>query len=62
MKAYFVEEYNKAVADNTVDDVDSISDAETVNKKSTALKELKTKLSAEKDIFFNKTCDVVDSK
>lgn len=53
MKAYFVEEYNKAVADNTVDDVDSISDAETVNKKSTALKELKTKLSAEKDIFFN---------
>ena len=53
MKAYFVEEYNKAVADNTVADVDSITDAETVNKKSTALKELKTKLSAEKDIFFD---------
>lgn len=53
MKAYFVEEYNKAVADNTVADVDSITDAETVNKKATALKELKTKLSSEKEIFFD---------
>ena len=53
MKAYFVEEYNKALADNTVGDVDSITDAETVNKKSTALKELKTKLSDEKDNFFD---------
>lgn len=53
MKAYFVKEYNKALAENTVVDVDSITDAETVNKKSTALKKLKTKLSAEKDIFFD---------
>lgn len=53
MKAYFAEEYNKAVADNTVADVDSITDAETVNKKATALKELKTKLSSEKEIFFD---------
>lgn len=54
MKAYyFVEEYNKVLADNTVGDVDSITDAETVNKKSTALKELKTKLSTEKDDFFD---------
>lgn len=53
MKAYFVEEYNKAVADNTAADVDSITDAETVNKKATALKELKTKLSSEKEIFFD---------
>lgn len=53
MKAYFVEEYNKALAENTVGDVDSITDAETINKKSTALKELKTKLSAEKDILFD---------
>ena len=53
MKAYFVKEYNKALAENTVVDVDLITDAETVNKKSTALKKLKTKLSAEKDIFFD---------
>ena len=53
MKAYFVEEYNKTFADNTVTDIDSITDAETVNKKSTALKELKTKLSLEKEIFFD---------
>ena len=53
MKAYFVEEYNKAVADNTVADVDSITDAETVNKKATALKELKTKLNFEKESFFD---------
>ena len=53
MKTYFVEEYNKALADNTVSDVDSITDAETINKKSTALKELKTKLSSEKEIFFD---------
>lgn len=53
MKAYFVEEYNKAVADNTVADVDSITDAETVNKKATALKELKTKLNSEKESFFD---------
>lgn len=54
MKAYFVEEYNKVVADNTVADVDSITDEETVNKKSTALKELKTKLDSEKENFFDK--------
>lgn len=53
MKAYFVEEYSKALAENTVGDVDSITDAETVNKKVTALKELKTKLSSEKEIFFD---------
>lgn len=53
MKAYFVEEYNKTLADNTVDNVDSITDAEAINKKTTALKELKTKLSSEKDIFFD---------
>ena len=53
MKAYFVEEYNKTFADNTVTDIDSITDAETVNKKATALKELKTKLSSEKEIFFD---------
>lgn len=53
MKAYFVEEYNKAVADNTVADVDSITDAETVNKKATALKKLKTKLNFEKESFFD---------
>ena len=53
MKAYFVEEYNKTFADNTVTDIDSITDAEPVNKKSTALKELKTKLSLEKEIFFD---------
>ena len=53
MKTYFVEEYNKAVADNTAADVDSITDAETVNKKATALKELKTKLNSEKESFFD---------
>lgn len=53
MKTYFVEEYNKALADNTVSDVDSITDAETINKKSTALKELKTKLNSEKESFFD---------
>jgi hypothetical protein len=63
MKAYFVEEYNKVVADNTVADVDSITDAETVNKKSTALKELKTKLNTEKDIFFdNETATTLEKK
>ena len=54
MKNYFVEEYNKAVTDNTVNDIYSITDAETVNKKATALKELKTKLSDEKENFFDK--------
>mgnify|MGYP001742803161 FL=1 len=34
-------------------DVDSITDAETVNKKATALKELKTKLNFEKESFFD---------
>lgn len=53
MKTYFVEEYNKALADNTVSDVDSITDAETINKKVTALKELKTKLNSEKESFFD---------
>lgn len=54
MKAYFVEEYNKAVTENTTEDVNSITDAETIKKKSTALKELKTKLDSEKENFFDK--------
>lgn len=54
MKQYFVEEYDKVISENTISDIDTTNDKETINASITNLKNLLVMISDEKGIVCEK--------